>query len=76
LNISFFSANNIGNQTLIGFCGGPWTVFSYLVEGGSTRLFANAKKWLYLWKEDTLKVLDMLAECSAVYLINQIQAGA
>ena len=43
-----------GKQTLIGFCGGPWTVFSYMVEGGSTRLFAKAKKWLYRWKEETM----------------------
>lgn len=36
-----------GKQALIGFCGGPWTVFSYLVEGGSSAAFTKAKKWLY-----------------------------
>ena len=42
-----------GKQNLIGFCGAPWTVFAYMVEGGSTKLFCKAKKWLYLYTEAT-----------------------
>ena len=66
----------IGKLSLIGFCGAPWTVFAYLVEGGSSKLFAKAKKWLYLWSEHTLRVMDILALASADYLIGCVRAGA
>ncbi|KAM3146689.1 hypothetical protein pb186bvf_001219 [Paramecium bursaria] len=62
-------------QALIGFCGGPWTVFSYLVEGGTSKAFTKAKKWLYQYTDSTLKVLEMLARSSADYLINQVKQG-
>jgi uroporphyrinogen decarboxylase len=65
-----------GNQTLIGFCGAPWTVFAYLVEGKGSKLFTKAKKWLYLWRSATEKILDLLAVESAAYLIGQVNAGA
>lgn len=42
-----------GKKSLIGFCGAPWTVFAYLVEGKGSKLFSKAKKWLYVWKKDT-----------------------
>lgn len=42
-----------GKCNLIGFCGAPWTVFAYMVEGGSTKLFTKSKKWLYLYTEGT-----------------------
>ena len=39
-----------------------------LVEGGGSKLFTKAKKWLYLWTEHAIKVMDILAEASAEYL--------
>jgi uroporphyrinogen decarboxylase len=61
---------------LIGFCGAPWTVATYMVEGGGSpeRLrarmaAARGQVWL-----DTL--IDMLVEVSTEYLARQVQAGA
>ena len=64
-----------GKQSLIGFCGGPWTVFSYLVEGGTSKAFTKSKRWLYIWREETMNVLEQLAIASADYLINQVKQG-
>ena len=36
-----------GRAALIGFCGAPWTLFCYMIEGGGTKLFSKAKKWIY-----------------------------
>ena len=62
--------------TLIGFCGAPWTVATYMVEGGSSperlraRLAAmRAEPWF-----DAL--MDRLIEASAAYLAEQVKAGA
>ncbi|CAD8150960.1 unnamed protein product [Paramecium octaurelia] len=64
-----------GKCNLIGFCGAPWTVFAYMVEGGSSKLFSKVKKWLYLYTEGSLQVLELLAKESAKYLINQVKQG-
>lgn len=40
-----------GNQTLYGFCGAPWTLFTYMTEGGGSKMFAEAKKWIYKYRE-------------------------
>ena len=36
---------------LIGFCGGPWTLFGYMIEGGGTKTCSKAKRWLYNYPE-------------------------
>ena len=65
-----------GHVTLIGFCGAPWTVATYMIEGGSSpeRLRARmaamrAEPWF-----DAL--MDRLIEASAAYLAEQVKAGA
>jgi uroporphyrinogen decarboxylase len=63
------------SRGLIGFCGGPWTVASYMIEGGSSdRLRAvgvavENPSWF-------AALLDLLVEVSAYYLLGQIRAGA
>ena len=42
-----------GRVPLIGFCGAPWTLFCYMVEGGGTKLFAESKRWIYRHPEES-----------------------
>jgi uroporphyrinogen decarboxylase len=65
-----------GDVPLIGFAGSPWTVGTYMVEGGSSRAFPTIKA---LAKEDpqTLDLLmDKIAETTTQYLNAQIESGA
>ncbi|HYG84705.1 MAG TPA: uroporphyrinogen decarboxylase [Azospirillum sp.] len=62
--------------TLIGFAGSPWTVASYMVEGGGTKEFAHIKTWAYTDPAGFGALIDLLVEVTADYLITQIEAGA
>jgi uroporphyrinogen decarboxylase len=61
---------------LIGFAGAPWTMASYMIEGGSSRDFARAKAWAYEDPESFEKLIDILVEADVRYLRAQIEAGA
>jgi uroporphyrinogen decarboxylase len=61
---------------LIGFAGAPWTVASYMIEGGSSRDFAKAKSWIYGRTSDFAALIDLLVEATSQYLIRQVEAGA
>ncbi len=61
---------------LIGFCGGPWTVATYMVAGQSTPDQAPARMWAYRDPEGFAKLIDMIVAASATYLSGQIRAGA
>jgi len=61
---------------LIGFAGAPWTVASYMIEGGSSRDFARAKAWAYGQPEEFQRLIDLLTEATAAYLTAQVEAGA
>lgn len=65
-----------GRVPLIGFCAGPWTLFGYMVEGGGSKTWEKAKKWLYKFPESAHKILTRIAEISAEYLVGQVRAGA
>lgn len=65
-----------GRVPLIGFCGAPWTLFCYMVEGGGTKLFAESKRWIYRHPDESLKVLEKLADVAVEYLARQVRAGA
>ena len=62
--------------TLIGFAGAPWTVASYMLEGGSSKDFAAGKRWAYGAPEAMQRLIDLLVEATGDYLIAQIDAGA
>lgn len=62
--------------TLLGFCGGPWTVATYMIAGHGTPDQAPARLFAYRHPESFARLLDLLADCSAAYLIRQIEAGA
>jgi len=61
---------------LIGFAGAPWTVATYMVEGGTSRDFGRVKDWAYDDPEGFAVLIDMLVEATSAYLIRQIEAGA
>lgn len=65
-----------GDKALIGFCGAPWTVALYAIEGRGGTDKSTARGWAYS-KPDLLKLLlDRLIEISAHYLAAQVKAGA
>jgi uroporphyrinogen decarboxylase len=64
-----------GNTPLIGFCGAPWTVASYMVEGGGSPDQRAAKLLAYRDPRTFKALLDMLVEASSTYLIGQAKAG-
>lgn len=61
---------------LIGFCGAPWTVATYMIAGHGTPDQAPARLFAYRHPAEMETLLFMLAEMSADYLIRQLQAGA
>ncbi len=62
--------------TLLGFCGAPWTVATYMIAGHGTPDQAPARLFAYRHPEAFEQLLSFLAEISAQYLIAQIDAGA
>ncbi|MGL4734722.1 MAG: uroporphyrinogen decarboxylase [Enterovibrio sp.] len=65
-----------GSVPLIGFSGSPWTLATYMVEGGSSKAFTKIKKMLYSDPNSLHLLLDKLADNVAAYLNAQIKAGA
>lgn len=62
--------------TLLGFCGAPWTVASYMIAGRGTPDQAPARLFAYRHPDAMKRLLKLLADYSAAYLIRQIEAGA
>jgi uroporphyrinogen decarboxylase len=65
-----------GRVPLIGFAGSPWTVGTYMVEGGSSKQFDRIKSMAYAAPATLHKLLDTLAKSTQLYLNAQIAAGA
>ena len=63
-------------KALIGFCGAPFTVAGYLVEGKPSRDFAKTKTLMYREPETWHALLDVLADQFARYVAAQVAAGA
>ena len=64
------------DRAVVGFCGGPFTVAAYLVEGRSSREFATVKSLMYSEPGVWRALLDKLAECFGAYAAAQVRAGA
>lgn len=61
---------------LIGFCGAPWTVATYMIAGHGTPDQAPARLFAYREPQAFQRLIDLLADLSAEYLVAQIDAGA
>ncbi len=65
-----------GRVPLIGFSGSPWTLATYMVEGGSSKEYARVKGMMYDRPELMHRLLETVAEAVTAYLNAQIRAGA
>ena len=65
-----------GEVPLIGFSGAPWTLASYMIEGGGSRSFAEIKKLAFSQPDTLHALLDKLASTIIEYARFQIEAGA
>ncbi len=65
-----------GSVPLIGFSGSPWTLATYMIEGGGSKDFRHAKQFLYDQPEAMHLLLTKLASAVTDYLNAQIEAGA
>jgi len=74
--VSMIRRELAGKVPLIGFSGSPWTLATYMVEGGGTKDFAKVKGMMFDRPDLMHKLLDKLAETVALYLNAQIASGA
>lgn len=65
-----------GKVPLIGFSGAPWTLMSYMIEGGGSDTKSKAKAWLYKYPEESHELLKILTNVIIDYLVEQVCAGA
>jgi uroporphyrinogen decarboxylase len=65
-----------GRVPLIGFSGSPWTLATYMVEGGSSKQFGKVKGMMFENPKMMHQILDILADSVTAYLNAQIEAGA
>jgi uroporphyrinogen decarboxylase len=65
-----------GKVPLIGFAGSPWTIFAYMLEGGGSKTFSNARKFLYCHPKESSMLLGMITKSTIRYLKDQVKAGA
>ncbi|HEX3862161.1 MAG TPA: uroporphyrinogen decarboxylase [Stellaceae bacterium] len=61
---------------LIGFAGSPWTVATYMVEGGASRYYPRVKGWAYRDPAGFAALIELLVEATVAYLTEQAAAGA
>merc|ERR1711944_181296 len=65
-----------GRVPLLGFTGAPWTLMSYMIEGGGSKTMSNSKKWLYAQETASHKLLQLITDINVDYLVGQVKAGA
>jgi len=65
-----------GRVPLLGFCGGPWTLMVYMIEGGGSRLFRFAKEWLYKYPKASHELLQKITNVAIDFLAHQVISGA
>jgi uroporphyrinogen decarboxylase len=61
---------------VIGFCGAPFTLASYMIEGGGSRHYVNTKRMMYNSPGDWNELMTKLGDVTAAYSAEQVRAGA
>lgn len=64
-----------GRVPLIGFCGAPWTLLVYIVEGQGSKMFRFVKEWIYKYPTESHKLLQAITDCCINFLAQQVAAG-
>ncbi|RDU69695.1 uroporphyrinogen decarboxylase [Helicobacter cholecystus] len=64
------------DKALIGFCGSPWTLATYMIEGEGSKTYTHSKKMLYSNPTLLHSLLEMISQDLIGYLKSQIKAGA
>jgi len=65
-----------GEVALIGFAGAPWTLAAYMLEGGGSKEYAKARELARREPEFMARLIDLLVDAVAEFLLGQIDAGA
>lgn len=65
-----------GRVPLIGFCGAPWTLLCYMVEGTGSKMFFHAKSWIYKYPQESKRLLQKITHICTEHLAQQVIAGA
>lgn len=76
LTAAQLEAEHFDHVTLLGFAGAPWTVATYMIEGGGSKDYINAKSMAYAQPDLFQTLIDLITEATSRYLIKQIDAGA
>lgn len=74
--VSILSKELPKETTLIGFAGAPWTVATYMVQGGGSKDHALPRKWLAETPDEFMSLIWKIEEATIHYLSKQIEAGA
>ena len=65
-----------GRVPLIGFCGAPWTLMAYMIEGGGSKNFSKSKTWLFKYPKESHSLLQAITDVLIDYVIAQVDSGA
>ena len=65
-----------GRVPLIGFCGAPWTLMSYMIEGGASKTLQKSKTWLFKYPDESKALLQLITTACIDFLVGQVEAGA
>ena len=65
-----------GEVPLIGFCGSPWTLMVYMIEGTGSANNALVKQWINTYPEQSKQLLTSITKVLILHMSNQIKAGA
>jgi uroporphyrinogen decarboxylase len=65
-----------GRVPLFGFVGAPWTLMSYMIEGGGSKMFTEIKRWIFMWPEESKALLQRITDVVVEFLARQVEAGA
>lgn len=74
--ISLTRSKLSNDKALIGFCGAPWTLACYMIEGGGSKNFDKVREMALKNEELFAEFIEILTESLKIYLTSQIKAGA
>lgn len=75
-SISLIRSKLAKDKALIGFCGSPWTLATYMIEGEGSKTYTQSKKMLYAHPKLLHTLLQKITQELKAYLVSQIKAGA